>query len=72
MTLSPEYPRPPNFIAGPSGGVLVAIGHTQADSDQIRAAVDAGARLSTHLGNGAHGQIRGIRTTSGTSWPRTG
>jgi N-acetylglucosamine-6-phosphate deacetylase len=35
-------------------GVIVAIGHTSANSDQIRAAVDAGARLSTHLGNGAH------------------
>lgn len=39
-------------------GVTVAIGHTAASSDQIQAAVDAGARLSTHLGNGAHGQIR--------------
>jgi N-acetylglucosamine-6-phosphate deacetylase len=41
-----------------ASGVLVAIGHTNADSTQIRAAVDAGARMSTHLGNGAHGQIR--------------
>jgi N-acetylglucosamine-6-phosphate deacetylase len=38
--------------------VLVAIGHTNATSDQIKAAVDAGARLSTHLGNGAHPLIR--------------
>jgi len=37
---------------------LVAIGHTNATTDQIKAAVDAGARLSTHLGNGAHGRIR--------------
>jgi N-acetylglucosamine-6-phosphate deacetylase len=37
---------------------LIAIGHTAANSDQIRAAVDAGASMSTHLGNGAHGQIR--------------
>jgi N-acetylglucosamine-6-phosphate deacetylase len=36
----------------------VAIGHTAATSEQIKAAVDAGARFSTHLGNGAHGQIR--------------
>jgi N-acetylglucosamine-6-phosphate deacetylase len=37
---------------------VVAIGHTSANSDQIKAAVDAGATMSTHLGNGAHGQIR--------------
>lgn len=33
-------------------GVHVAVGHTHADTDQIRSAVDAGATLSTHLGNG--------------------
>jgi N-acetylglucosamine-6-phosphate deacetylase len=35
-------------------GVSVAIGHTAASPEQITAAVDAGAVLSTHLGNGAH------------------
>src|SRR5690606_31509122 len=45
----------PRFIArAVSSGVVVAIGHTGATSEQIRAAVDSGARLSTHLGNGAH------------------
>jgi len=34
-------------------GVHVAIGHTDATPDQIHAAADAGATLSTHLGNGA-------------------
>ena len=34
--------------------MLVSIGHTAATSEQIRTAVDAGATLSTHLGNGAH------------------
>ena len=59
LTLSPEYEASPAFIARVAAtGVLVAIGHTSATSDQIRAAVDAGARLSTHLGNGAHGQLR--------------
>jgi N-acetylglucosamine-6-phosphate deacetylase len=59
VTLSPEYDAAADFVARVAGvGILVAIGHTKADSDQIRAAVDAGARLSTHLGNGAHGQIR--------------
>lgn len=59
LTMSPEYEGSPEFIARVvHSGVLVAIGHTAANSDQIAAAVDAGARMSTHLGNGAHGQIR--------------
>jgi N-acetylglucosamine-6-phosphate deacetylase len=58
VTLSPEYDNAPEFIRqAVAQGVLVAIGHTKADSRQIRAAVDAGARLSTHLGNGAHRQL---------------
>ena len=59
LTLSPEYDGSAAFIAKvAASGVLVAIGHTKATSDQIRAAVDAGARMSTHLGNGAHPQIK--------------
>lgn len=55
LTLSPEYPNAAEFIARvTASGVVVALGHLNADSDQIRAAVEAGARLSTHLGNGAH------------------
>jgi N-acetylglucosamine-6-phosphate deacetylase len=38
--------------------VVISIGHTAATGEQIRAAVDAGARLSTHLGNGAHRTLR--------------
>lgn len=59
LTMSPEFADSAAFIEKVAAtGVVVAIGHTSASSDQIRAAVDAGARLSTHLGNGAHGQIR--------------
>jgi len=59
LTLSPEYDGSAEFIAkAVASGVLIAIGHTAANSDQIRAAVDAGASMSTHLGNAAHGQIR--------------
>lgn len=59
LTLSPEYEGAPALIArAAADGVLAAIGHTSATSDQIQAAVDAGARLSTHLGNGAHAQVR--------------
>ncbi len=54
VTLSPHWPEAPDFIrAVSSQGVHVAIGHTQADHDQITRAADAGAVLSTHLGNGA-------------------
>jgi N-acetylglucosamine-6-phosphate deacetylase len=35
-------------------GVTASIGHTAASPEQIRAAVAAGATMSTHLGNGAH------------------
>jgi N-acetylglucosamine-6-phosphate deacetylase len=59
ITLSPEYDEAPAFIERAANeGVVVSIGHTAADSRQIRAAVDAGARLSTHLGNGAHRMLR--------------
>jgi len=59
LTLSPEYDEAPGFIRqAVDAGVVVAIGHTAASSGQIAAAVDAGASMSTHLGNGAHGQIR--------------
>lgn len=54
ITLSPHHDQVPNFIhALVDQGILVAIGHTSATADQIHAAVSAGARLSTHLGNGA-------------------
>jgi N-acetylglucosamine-6-phosphate deacetylase len=59
VTLAPEYPGSAAYIrALVEEGVVVAIGHTAADSDAIRAAVDAGATSSTHLGNGAHAMIR--------------
>jgi len=59
LTLSPEYDGSPAFIRrAVASGVVAAIGHTAANSDQIAAAVEAGAQLSTHLGNGAHGTLR--------------
>ncbi len=59
VTLAAEYPEAPSFVARVvASGVVVAIGHTAANSAQIRAAVDAGATLSTHLGNGAHRTLR--------------
>jgi N-acetylglucosamine-6-phosphate deacetylase len=59
VTLAAESEGALEFIRNAvESGVAVAIGHTAANSDEVQAAVDAGARLSTHLGNGAHGQIR--------------
>ncbi len=58
VTLSPHHAgavEATRFLV--SHGVRVSIGHTHADDDQIRAVVDAGASLSTHLGNGAHGVL---------------
>jgi N-acetylglucosamine-6-phosphate deacetylase len=58
-TLSPEFDEAPQFIRRVAdSGVVAALGHTSATADQIRAAADAGARLSTHLGNGAHPVLR--------------
>ncbi|MCA1321589.1 amidohydrolase family protein [Bacillus tianshenii] len=55
ITLSPEWANASDFIEkAVAHGVLVSIGHTAATSMQIAEAVKAGARLSTHLGNGAH------------------
>lgn len=55
MTLSPEYPGAAEFIQKVvASGVIVAIGHTSANANQIEAAILAGATLSTHLGNGCH------------------
>ena len=55
VTLSPEWPQSPDFIRKcVKSGVIAAIGHTAAGPEQIREAVDAGATLSTHLGNASH------------------
>ncbi len=59
VTLAPEADGAIDFIKqAVATGVVISIGHTAADAQQIEAAVAAGARLSTHLGNGAHGTMR--------------
>ena len=59
LTMSVEFDESAEFIErAAASGVCVSIGHTGADSAHIRAAVDAGARMSTHLGNGAHRMLR--------------
>jgi N-acetylglucosamine-6-phosphate deacetylase len=55
VTLAPEHDGALAFIEKlNASGVVVALGHTAADGTRIRDAVRAGARLSTHLGNGCH------------------
>lgn len=53
ITLAPETAGADSFIEYvTSKGVLVSIGHSDAGEEDIAAAVSAGARMSTHLGNG--------------------
>ncbi|HLK60007.1 MAG TPA: amidohydrolase family protein [Chthonomonadaceae bacterium] len=59
FTLAPERDGALAFIEKlVASGVTVALGHTAAEPQTIRDAVSAGARMSTHLGNGAHSQIK--------------
>lgn len=59
VTLAPEKKGAIPFIEKlVANGIVVALGHTDASGDDIQAAIDAGARLSTHLGNGAHALIK--------------
>lgn len=53
MTLAPELPGSEELIRyAVSKGVVIALGHTSMDRAAFERAVDAGARLTTHLGNG--------------------
>jgi N-acetylglucosamine-6-phosphate deacetylase len=53
VTLAPEVPQALPLIEYlVNQNIRVAIGHTAATPEQIRDAIQAGATLSTHLGNG--------------------
>ena len=53
LTLAPELPGAEELIRhAAKRGVIVSIGHTAADAGTIARAIEAGARCSTHLGNG--------------------
>ena len=59
VTVSPEWPTAPAYVeALVRDGVVVSIGHTKADAEQIQACVSAGATKSTHIGNGAHSLLQ--------------
>jgi N-acetylglucosamine-6-phosphate deacetylase len=58
LTLAPEAAGSMAVIEHLAAiGIVVAIGHTNASQQQIRDAINAGATMSTHLGNGSHAEI---------------
>jgi N-acetylglucosamine-6-phosphate deacetylase len=58
VTLAPEKEGSVPFIRNlTQEGILISIGHTSATHEDIIAAIEAGATMSTHLGNGAHSQL---------------
>ena len=58
LTVAPELPGAEALIRQAAAqGVLVSLGHHMADEAAIAAAVQAGARASTHLGNGIPGLL---------------
>lgn len=57
-TLAPERRGALKFIERVAeSGVIVSIGHSGASRERIREAINAGAKMSTHLGNGAHATL---------------
>ncbi len=68
ITVAPELDGAIEFIRQCSeNGIIVALGHTNATATQISDAVDAGARLSTHLGNGCANLIH---RHNNSIWPQ--
>lgn len=58
VTLAPERAGAVPFIAAAvASGVRIALGHTNASDAQISGAIDAGATLCTHLGNGCPSEM---------------
>ena len=53
LTIAPEWPGSPEFIAAVvAQKVVLSLGHTNASEEQIDEAIRAGATMITHLGNG--------------------
>jgi N-acetylglucosamine-6-phosphate deacetylase len=63
ITLAPELPGAFDFIRrARAAGVIAAIGHTDCSPEEIHRATEAGAVLSTHLGNGCAQMIHRHQT----------
>ncbi len=58
VTVAPEFEGNIQFIREASEeDIIVSLGHHNADANTVEQAVEAGARLSTHLGNGCANMI---------------
>lgn len=58
LTVAPEAVGASELIAAAvRAGTLVSIGHSAAEPEHVRTAVESGAILSTHLGNGVPGTL---------------
>ena len=58
ITLAPELEGAISFIQNcVASGLVVALGHHNGSAKDIQQAVDAGAKMATHLGNGCANQI---------------
>ncbi len=58
VTLAPEQDRDQRVTGWlASQGIIVAAGHSDASISQLRASIDAGLRMYTHLGNGCPAQM---------------
>ncbi|MBY6200452.1 N-acetylglucosamine-6-phosphate deacetylase [Maritalea mobilis] len=55
ITLAPERANPQQIARLSEGGVIVALGHSDCDYDTACAALEAGARMVTHLFNAMSG-----------------
>lgn len=58
VTLAPEVEGAMDFIDKcKAAGILVALGHHNGSAEIVRDAIDRGARIATHLGNGCANMI---------------
>lgn len=68
VTLAPETEGALDFISRcREKNIVVALGHHNASADIITSAIDCGARVATHLGNGAANNINRHRNPF---WPQ--
>lgn len=58
ITVAPEIKGAIPFIKNcVESGVIVSLGHHNGSAEDVQAAVDAGAKMATHLGNGCANEI---------------
>ena len=68
VTVAPEMEGAQEFIKKCKGqGIIVAVGHHNANTEELNLAVENGARISTHLGNGCANMINRHRNPL---WPQ--